>query len=142
MGYWLRGQLLLSLIVFVMVYIGLSILNVKYALLLALLAGLFEVVPFLGPWISAIPGVFFAFSQGGIGKAVLVAVVYLVVQQIENNLIVPKVMGKTTGLNPLVVIIAILIGARLAGAIGALLAVPVTLAITVYFESFKEYKNQ
>jgi predicted PurR-regulated permease PerM len=96
----------------------------------------------LGPWISAIPGVFFAFSQGGLDKAALVAVLYLVVQQIENNFIVPKVMGKTTGLNPLVVIIAILVGARLAGAVGALLAVPVTLAITVYFQTFKEYKKQ
>lgn len=142
MGYWLRGQLLLSVIVFVMVYIGLLIMNVKYALLLALLAGIFEVVPFLGPWISAIPGIFFAFSQGGLDKAFFVAVLYLVVQQIENNFIVPKVMGKTTGLNPLVVIIAILVGARLGGAIGALLAVPVTLALTVYFETFKEYKNQ
>jgi len=142
MGYWLRGQLLLSLIVFVMVYVGLSIIGIKYALLLALLAGLFEIIPFLGPWISAVPGIFFAFSQGGISKALFAGLIYLVVQQIENNFIVPKVMGRTTGLNPLVVIIAILVGTRLGGAVGALLAVPVTLAIAVYIQAFKERKNQ
>lgn len=134
MGFWLRGQLILSVIVFLMVFIGLSALGVKYALILALLAGIFEIVPFLGPWISAIPGVFFAFSQKPI-LALWVAILYFAVQQIENNLIVPKVMGKSTGLNPLVVILAILIGARVGGIVGALLAVPVAIAIAVYFES-------
>lgn len=134
MGFWLRGQLLLSLIVFVMVYVGLSLLGIEYALILALVAGIFEIVPFLGPWISAVPGVFFAFAESP-GKALAVAILYFVVQQIENNLIVPKVMGKTTGLNPLVVLLAILTGARLGGIVGALLAVPVALAIAVYIES-------
>lgn len=134
MGYWLRGQLILSVIVFTMVYLGLSLLGIKYALVLALVAGIFEIVPFLGPWISAIPAVFFAFAQSP-GKAVAVAVMYFLVQQIENNLIVPKVMGKTTGLNPLVVILAILMGARVGGIVGALLAVPVALAVAVYVES-------
>lgn len=141
MGYWLRGQLLLSLIVFVLVYTGLSILGVKYALLLALLAGIFEIVPFLGPWISAIPGVFFAFSQG-LGTAIGVAIMYFVVQQIENNFIVPKVMGKSTGLNPIVVILSILVGARLGGVIGALLAVPIATAIAVYVESLMGIKSR
>lgn len=134
MGYWLRGQLFLSLIVFVMVYIGLTLLQVKYALILAVVAGIFEIIPFLGPWISAIPGIFFAFSQSPT-TAIFVAILYFAVQQIENNLIVPKVMGKTTGLNPLVVILALLMGARLAGVIGALLAVPVALAVSVYIET-------
>lgn len=141
MGYWLRGQLLLSLIVFSLVYLGLSILGVKYALLLALVAGMFEVVPFIGPWISAIPGVFFAFSQSP-GKAIAVAILYFAIQQIENNLIVPKVMGKSTGLNPLIVILAILTGARLGGVMGALLAVPVTLAVAVYIESLQNQKKE
>jgi len=116
-------------------------LGVKYALVLALVAGIFEIVPFLGPWISAIPGVFFAFSQNPT-LAFWVAILYFGVQQIENNLIVPKVMGKTTGLNPLVVILAILMGARLGGIVGALLAVPVALAIAVYFESLMNNKHK
>ena len=140
MGYWLRGQLILSVIVFVMVYIGLTLLGVKYALILALVAGIFEIVPFLGPWISAIPGVFFAFSQNPT-LAIWVAILYFAVQQIENNLIVPKVMGKSTGLNPLVVILAILMGARVGGIVGALLAVPVALALAVYFESLMNNKK-
>ena len=132
-GYWFRGQLLLSAIIFVAVYIGLSILHVKYALLLALLAGIFEIVPFLGPWLAAIPGIFFAFADSPI-KAFWVAIVYLVIQQLENQLIVPKVMGRSTGLNPLVVILVILAGGKLAGVMGALLAVPVTTALAVYLE--------
>jgi len=134
MGYWLRGQLFLSLIVATMVYIGLIILGIKYALILALVAGIFEIVPFIGPWIAAIPGVFFAFSYSP-GKALMVAIMYFAVQQLENNLIVPKVMGKSTGLNPIIVLIAIMIGARLNGVLGALLAVPVALSIAVYVES-------
>ncbi|MCD4760721.1 AI-2E family transporter [bacterium] len=141
MGYWLRGQLLLSVIVFILVYLGLTLLGVKYALILALVAGIFEIIPFLGPWISAIPGVFFAFSQG-IYTAIGVAIMYFVVQQIENNLIVPKVMGKTTGLNPLVVILAILTGARLGGIVGALLAVPVALGVAVYIETLLDGKKK
>lgn len=140
MGYWLRGQLILSVIVFAMVYLGLSLLGIKYALVLALVAGIFEIVPFLGPWISAIPAVFFAFAQSP-GKAIAVAIMYFLVQQIENNLIVPKVMGKTTGLNPLVVILALLMGARLGGVVGALLAVPVALAVAVYVETLLDHKK-
>jgi predicted PurR-regulated permease PerM len=135
LGYWLRGQLLLSLIIFCLTYIGLTILGVKYALILALIAGIFEIVPFLGPIISAIPGIFFAFTIQGFGTAIWVVLLYFIIQQLENNLIVPKVMGKSTGLNPLVVILAILVGARLGGIVGALLAVPVATAISVYVES-------
>ena len=134
MGYWLRGQLILSFIIFCLVYAALSILGVKYALLLALIAGIFEIVPFIGPWISAVPAIFFASSQG-LTMAIIVAAVYLVIQQLENSLIVPKVMGKSTGLNPMIVILSIFAGARLGGVIGALLAVPIATAISVYVQS-------
>lgn len=133
LGMWFRGQIILSLIIFVAVYIGLSILGVKYALLLAVLAGLLEIVPILGPWISAIIAVFFAWADG-VNKAIYTAILYLVIQQLENNIIVPKVMGRNTGLNPVIVILALLIGGRLAGVIGALLAVPVATVLSVYFE--------
>jgi len=140
MGYWLRGQLLLSLIIFIMVYIGLTILGIKYALILALISGIFEIVPFIGPWVAAVPGVFLAFSQGS-SKALMVAIMYIVIQQLENNLITPKIMGKSTGLNPLIVLIAIIIGAQLSGVMGALLAVPVALAIAIYVESLISEKK-
>lgn len=137
MGYWLRGQLILSLVIFVLTYIGLTAMGIKYALILALLAGIFEIIPFLGPWISAVPAVFVAFTISPF-KALLVAILYLVIQQLENNLIVPRVMGKSTGLNPLVVILSILAGARIGGIVGALLAVPVATAVSVYLEGLME----
>ncbi len=133
LGLWFRGQMILSLIIFICVYIGLLLLGVKYALLLAVLAGLLEIVPILGPWISAIVAVFFAWADS-LNKAFYTAILYLVIQQLENNIIVPKVMGRNTGLNPVVVILAILIGGRLAGVVGALLAVPIATVISVYFE--------
>jgi predicted PurR-regulated permease PerM len=102
-------------------------------LILALVAALFEIIPYLGPLMSAIPAVFFAFAQSP-SKAVAVIVLYFLIQQAENHLIVPKVMGKSVGLNPIVVILSILIGARLAGPVGAILAVPVATALAVYLE--------
>ena len=131
-GLWLRGQILLSFIVGILTYILLTIAGVKYALLLALIAGLFEIIPYLGPWLSGIPAVIVAFSDSLI-KVLIVIAIYFIVQQVENNLIVPKLMGKMVGLNPVVVIMAILIGIKLGGVIGGLLGVPVAAAVAVYF---------
>ena len=128
LGLWLRGQILLSLIIFVVTWIGLLILGVKYSLVLALIAGITEVIPFIGPLIGAVPAVFLAFLQSPI-KALFVVILYLVIQQLEGNIIVPKVMQKAVGLNPIVVIVVILLGAKLAGVLGALLSIPVTVAI-------------
>ncbi len=135
LGSWLRGQLILSLIIFTLTYIGLSILGVKYALVLALMAGLFEVVPYIGPIMAAIPAIFLAFQQSNV-LALFVLGLYFIVQQLENIIIVPRVMGKITGLNPVVVLLAVLIGAKLAGVVGALMAVPVTTALSVFLEDF------
>ncbi len=143
LGMWLRGQVLLSIIIFLMVYVGLSLLGVKYALVLALLAGFFEVIPFLGPIFGAAPGVLLTLISpwGGLIKALLVLGMYIIVQQLENHLVVPKVMAKTVGLNPLVVIITILIGAKVAGIVGALIAIPLVTAATVYFEETGHIKE-
>ncbi|MDP1709878.1 MAG: AI-2E family transporter [Candidatus Komeilibacteria bacterium] len=130
LGMWLRGQLLLSGIIFLVTYIGLLILGVKYALVLALIAGITEAIPFIGPFIGAVPAVFLAFLQSPL-KGVFVIILYIVVQQLENNIIVPKVMQKAVGLNPIVVMVAILLGAKLAGILGAILAIPVTTAAMV-----------
>ncbi len=141
LGLWLRGQLLLSLIIFLLDYVGLKILGVQYALVLALLAGVLEVVPYLGPILSAIPAVFLTLATSGWFLAVLVLALYTLVQQLENHIILPKVMAKSVGLNPLVVIVAVLIGAKLSGVVGALMAVPVATAIAVYLEE-KGYKKE
>ncbi|MBU4332218.1 AI-2E family transporter, partial [Patescibacteria group bacterium] len=123
-GSWLRGQVILMIIIGILSYIGLLILGVKYALLLALFAGLMEIIPYIGPIFGAVPAVFIAFTQSPI-KSLLVIVLYLIIQQLENNLIVPKIMKRAVGLNPIVVILVILIGGKIAGIVGALIAVPV-----------------
>lgn len=132
-GLWLRGQLILCLIIFIFVYIGLSILGVQYALVLALIAGLMEFVPYLGPVISVIPAAFIAFTQSPM-LAVFVIPLYYLIQWLENNILVPKIMQKTTGINPIVSISALLIGYKLAGILGAILGIPVATAISVFIK--------
>lgn len=132
LGSWLRGQLLLDLIVGVFSYVGLLILDVQYALLLGLMAGLFETIPYVGPIFSGIIAVLLAFLQTGSWlKPLLVAALFVVIQQLENNLLVPKIMKRAVGLNPIVSIVSLLIGYRLLGLPGAILAIPVATALTV-----------
>jgi predicted PurR-regulated permease PerM len=129
-GLWLRGQLLLSFIIFALCLGGLSVLGVKYAWVLALFAGVTEIIPYFGPFIGAVPAVFIAFSISPmLGLAVVV--LYIVVQQLENYVIVPQVMKRAVGLNPVVIIIAMMVGARIAGIVGIVLAIPVTTAASV-----------
>lgn len=136
MGLWVLGQLLLSLSIFVATFIGLSVLGVEYALFLALLAGCFEIIPFVGPTLSAIPAIFIGFTQSpALGLAVLV--LYVLVQKLESWILVPKIMQKTVGTSPLVVILALLIGIKLGGIIGLLLAVPLVGVFTVLREEWK-----
>lgn len=126
LGSWLRGQLMLSIIIGTLSFIGLTILQVPFALPLAIWAGLLEVIPVIGPIVSAIPAMIVAFTISPVLAAV-VAALYFIIQQLENHLIVPQVMKKAVGLNPLVVILAISIGSRLIGIGGALLAVPIAV---------------
>lgn len=130
LGAWLRGQLVLSLIIGVLSYIGLVILDIPYALPLAMIAGIMEVIPVIGPIISAIPAIFVALTISPI-LSVGVAAMYFVIQQLENHLIVPQVMKRAVGLNPLIVILAIAIGSRLLGVAGALLAVPMAVVFQI-----------
>lgn len=139
-GRWLLGQLILSGFIFLLTLIGLSALGVKFALALALLAGLLEIVPYLGPILSAVPAVFVAFVQSP-PLALFVVLLYIVVQQIENYVLQPKVMGKTVGANPVVILLAILIGFKLAGILGMLLAVPIVATVSVFISDFRETRN-
>ena len=137
---WLLGQLILSGFIFLFTYIGLSVLGVRSALALALLAGLLEIVPYLGPILSAIPAVFVAFVQAP-PLALFTGLLYLVVQQVENYVLVPKIMGRTIGANPVVILVAVLVGFKLAGIVGMLLAVPVVSAIQVFLDDFREMRD-
>jgi predicted PurR-regulated permease PerM len=141
MGQWVLGQLILSLSIFAVTFIGLSLLHVKYALFLAMLAGLLEIVPYIGPILSAVPAVFFALIQSPT-LAAAVVVLYILVQKAEGYILVPKIMQKTVGVSPLVVLIAILVGFKLGGILGLLLAVPLAGAITVVIEELSERRSQ
>lgn len=141
MGAWLRGQLTLMVIVGVLAFIGLFILDVPYALVLACIAGLFEFVPYLGPTMSAIPAIFFAYNDSP-WKSVGVLIMFVIIQQLENQVIVPKVMQKAVGLNPIVVIAAMLIGAKIAGFGGILLAVPAATILWIFLEDIFEQKKK
>lgn len=136
-GGWLRGQLLLMFIIGCLTYIGLYFLGVKYALTLALVAALFEIIPYIGPILAAIPAVILAFLQAPF-LALLVIILYIVIQQLENYIIYPQVMKRTVGLNPIVIIIVMLIGAKLAGVLGIILAVPLAAAVAEFLKDLQK----
>lgn len=140
LGSWLRGQLFLSVVIGLLSFIGLTVLHIPYALPLSLMAGIMEVVPVIGPIISSLPAILVALTISpllGLG----VAVMYFIIQQMENNLIVPQVMKKAVGLNPLVVILAIAVGSRLLGFAGALLAVPLAAVLQILVTEVIEQKK-
>lgn len=139
-GLWLRGQLILCAVIFLLTYIGLLLLGVKYALILALIAGLTEFIPYLGPILGAVPAVFLASGQS-LTLGLFTVILYLLIQQIENNFLVPKIMQKTAGLNPILSIVVLMIGFSVAGVLGALLAIPVTTAAMVLVEDILNKKH-
>lgn len=141
MGSWLWGQLVLMLLIGVMSGLCMYILGIKYFLVLGLIAAICEVIPIVGPVLAAVPAVFFAFADQPI-KALLVIIIYTVIQQIENQIFVPKVMNKAVGLNPIIVLVAMLIGAQIAGLLGMLLAVPTSTIISVFVEDFFQGKKE
>jgi predicted PurR-regulated permease PerM len=131
-GLWLRGQLILSLIIFVFSLVGLSLLGVKYAWVLALLSGVSEIIPYFGPIIGGGPAIFIAFTQSP-ALGLFTFLLYILIHQSENYLIVPQVMKRAVGLNPVIVVVAMLVGAKVAGIAGIVLAIPVTTALSVVF---------
>lgn len=128
-GRWMQGQLVLAFIIGVLVYLGLTILDVRYALLLAVLAAMFELIPVFGPILAAVPGVAIAFIDGGTSLGLLVLGLYLIIQQFENHLIYPLVVTKVVGVPPLLVILALIIGYEFAGFLGIILSVPIAAIV-------------
>lgn len=126
MSSWFWGEIVLMTVVGTFSYIGLVIIGVKYALPLAVLAGLLEVVPNIGPVISAVPAIIIGFSQNYFAGFSTMAL-YVIVQQLENTLIVPMVMKRAVGLNPVFTLVALLLGGRVGGILGVLLSIPILL---------------
>lgn len=139
-GEWLRGQLLLGLIMGVVVYVGLSIIGLPYALIVGVLAALLEIVPIIGPVISGGVAVLIALSIHPV-TAVIVVIFFVILHQLEGNLLVPKIMQKAIGLSPAILIIAMLIGAKLLGIVGAILALPVAGMAYVVFQEWDTIKT-
>ncbi len=132
LGNWLRGQLSLMLIVGVATGVGLGILGVPYALALGLLAGLLELIPVIGPIIAGLVAVLIAFTSGAmVWQLIAVVALFVLVQQLENQVLVPKIMNKAIGVSPIVIIVAILIGGKILGLGGAMLAIPVVTVLSV-----------
>lgn len=142
-GSWFRGQLIIALILVVLTYIGLSLISVPYAFLLSLLAGLFGLVPY-GIFIALIPAIGFGFIGGGLRSAILVVVMYMLIQQLLDYVLQPIILKKLTGIPSLLVILSVIFGAKLFGVYGLLIAVPMALfglELTAEFESLKKRKT-
>ncbi len=139
-GLWMQGQLLLAVLIGVLVYLGLAILAVPYALPLAVLAAAFELIPVFGPILSALPAVALAFATGGFSLAIFTVGLYLIIQQFENQLIYPLVVTKVVGVPPVISILALLVGAKLAGVLGILLSIPIAAAVQELFDDLWKSK--
>lgn len=136
-GLWLQGQLLLGVIVGVLVFLLLSILGVKHALVLAVVAAAFELIPVFGPTLAAAPAVMVAFVDGGVTLGLLVIGAYVIIQQFENHLIYPLVVTKVVGVPPLLVILALIVGGKLAGFLGIVLSAPVAAILQEVFNDIE-----
>ena len=140
-GRWLQGQLLLGLLIGVLVYLGLMILGVPNALLLAIFAAFFEIIPVFGPILAAIPSTLIAVTQSGPTLALLVIGFYIIIHQFENQLIYPLVVKKVVGIPPILVILALLVGFKLAGVLGIILSVPVSAVLVEILDDVQKDKQ-
>lgn len=138
-GRWLQGQILLGVLVGVMVFLGLTILGVKYAMLLAILTAAFEVIPVFGPVMAAIPAIAVAFVQKPV-LGLIVLGLYVVIQQFENHLIYPLVVRKTVGVPPLLVVLSLVIGGTLGGFFGIVLSVPAAAVLVEFLNDVSSRK--
>ncbi|MBU0975037.1 AI-2E family transporter [Patescibacteria group bacterium] len=140
LGGWVRAQTILMFSIFAITYISLSLISIPYALPLALLAGLLEIIPNLGPTIAMVPAVFVTYLTFGPVMAGIVFLLYIIIQQIENNVLVPRVMQTSANVNPLVAITVILGGFQLGGIMGALLSIPIYIMARTFYSSFVRTK--
>jgi predicted PurR-regulated permease PerM len=135
LGGWARGELILMLLVGVLNFIALSLLRVPFALPLAVLSGILEIVPYLGPILGAVPGMLIGFGISPLTGLGVAASAFLI-QQLENYIFVPKVMEKSVGVSPIITILALSIGGRLAGIVGIIISVPIVITLNVLFKEY------
>lgn len=138
-GLWFQGQLLLGVIMGLLVYLSLTIMGVKYSLILALFTALCELVPY-GIFVAIIPATIFAYLNGGVTTSFLTAIIFFVLHQFEHYLIYPLIVKNVIGISPLVVILSVLIGGHLAGFWGIVLAIPCAVFILEFSEDLEKKK--
>jgi len=131
-GHWIKGQLLLMFIIGFFSFLSLVILDVEYALALGIIAGLLEFIPMIGPIISAVLASIVGFSDSSL-QGFGVIVLFTIIQQLEGNVIVPQVMKKAVGMHPLISLICLMIGGKLFGVIGVILAIPIFLFLQIIY---------
>ena len=138
---FLATQFLDAIIVGILVSIAMSIMGVKYAVLLGFMIGLFNLIPYFGAIIAVIVAVIVTIFTGGIGKAIIMAIVVIVLQQIDANVINPKIVGNSLKMSPLLVIFAVTVGGAYFGVIGMFLSVPIMAVVKLLVTEFIEYRN-
>lgn len=141
-GAWMQGQLLLCILVGVLTYIALAIFGIKHALLLGFLAGVLEIIPLFGSTLAAVPAIMIGFAQGGLPLGLIAAACFLIIQQFEAHLFYPLVVRKIVGISPLLVILALVVGGKLAGVIGILLAIPMSVLLVEYVQDFDRNRRK
>lgn len=137
---FISGQLIDAIIVGVLVTIAMSIIGVKYAILLGFIIGLFNVIPYFGAIIAVVISVIITIITGGLSQAILMAVVVIILQQIDSNIINPKILGDSLEISPLLVIFAVTVGGAYFGVLGMFLAVPVIAVLKIIVNDFLDYK--
>jgi predicted PurR-regulated permease PerM len=141
-GLWMQGQILLSVIVAILVYLGLLIIGIPYALLLAVFTAFAEIIPIFGSLMAGAIAVIVAYSSGGLALGAVVMGLYIVVNQFESNLIYPLIVKKVVGVPPLMVIVALVAGYTLAGFLGVLLSVPIAAVVLELITDFDKRKRR
>jgi predicted PurR-regulated permease PerM len=139
-GAWMSGQFVLCMLVGTSATIGFWIIGLPYFYVLGLICGLGEMVPLIGPIVAAIPAVLVS-TTVGLNAAVITTIFIFVQQQVENNIIIPRLMQKQTGISPILVMVAILIGGSLLGVVGALLAVPTAAVIQIMVREYLAHRE-
>lgn len=140
-GLWIQGQLLLALIIGPLVFLALTLFQVKYALTLAIIASVFEIIPIFGPILASVPAVMLGFGDSFVLGLIVISL-YVIIQQFENHLLYPLVVKKIIGVNPLIVILALIVGWSLFGFLGVIISIPLATLLMEFVTDLEKRKHE
>jgi predicted PurR-regulated permease PerM len=139
-GRWMQGQLILAIVIGPIVFLGLTLFQIKYALTLAIVASVFEIIPIFGPILASVPAVILGFGDS-VSLGLIMVSFYLIIHQFENHLLYPLVVKKIIGVNPLIVILSLLVGYELFGFLGIILSVPMATLLMEFVTDLEKRKH-